>query len=330
VSANPLYESRVVRAVRSFRAAIATFEASETRELALRYLDVEKALAANIEALAEQVNALYAAGEEPSWSQLYRLDRYQRLEAQLVSELARFNGWAADLITQHQLRLMLEGAENARTVMAMFDRFPVRMPHEAVQSVVGLASNGAPLGDLLATSYTAARRAITQELVRSVAIGRNPRATAAAIRRATSVPLERAVTIARTEQMRAYNMAATEVYRSMGVTQYQRCANLDENTCIGCLALNGEILDAESELSDHPRGKCSAIPIVPDAVNEPIPSSEAWFNAQPENVQRAIAGAGRFAAYKSGSASWSDLATHTHDPVWGGSVQPTPVSQLAA
>ena len=324
-------ESAVVRAIRGFKASLAASEADEIRELATHYLDVERALEANIAALSEQVNALYAAGEDPSWSQLYRLERFQRLEAQLVSELARFNVWAADLIQQHQWQLGLKAIDDAAAVMELAKPGigpPVHMPHEAVQNIVGVARNGAPLGDLLAASYPEARQAIVKELVRSIALGRNPKVTAAAIRNATSIPLDRALTIARTEQMRAYNAASLETYRGMGVTQYQRLADYSERTCIACMAASGQILSSEAELSDHPRGRCVAIPLIPGVDNPEVPSSEEWFNRQPEDVQLSMAGRGRYEAYKSGQVKWSDLATHTHDPVWGGSLRPTPVSAL--
>lgn len=252
-------ESAIVRAIRGFKTAIAANEADEVRELATRYLDVEQALEANISALSEQVNALYAAGEDPTWSQLYRLERFQRLEAQLVAELARFNGWAAQIITEQQLKLGVQAIDDAAVVLEMSKPglgLAVNMPHDAVQAMAGIARNGAPLGDLLAKSYAPARTAIVKELVRSVALGRNPKVTAAAIRRATAIPLDSALTIARTEQMRVYNAASLGTYREMGVTQYQRLADYSERTCIACIAASGEILSTEAELSDHPRGRC--------------------------------------------------------------------------
>jgi SPP1 gp7 family putative phage head morphogenesis protein len=324
-------ESAVVRAIRGFKAALAANEADEIRELATHYLDVERALEANISALSEQVNALYAAGEDPTWSQLYRLERFQRLEAQLVAELARFNGWAAELIKQHQWQLGLKAIDDAAAVMELAKpgyAASVRLPTDAVEAMAGTARNGAPLGDLLAASYSEARQAIVKELIRSVALGRNPKVTAAAIRKATGIPLDRALTIARTEQMRAYNASSLSAYRAMGVTQYQRLADYGERTCIACLAASGQVLSSEAELSDHPRGRCTCVPLIPGVDNPEVPSSEAWFNAQPESVRRAIAGPGRYEAYNSGQVKWSDLATHTHDPVWGGSLSPTPVSAL--
>ena len=39
-------------------------------------------------------------------------------------------------------------------------------------------------------------------------------------------------------------------------------------------------------------------------------------------------GPGRFDAYESGTAQWSDLWTRTTDETWGSAIVPTPVSEL--
>ncbi len=327
-----VYESKVVRAIREFKAQIEAQDEAQIRLLAKHYLDIEQAIEDNIVALSEQAARLYSEGADPSWSAIYRLERYQRLQAQLMEELARFNGWAASLIKDRQWQMGLQGLEDAAQVLDLarsgLGTVLEQMPHDAIRAMTGIAKNGAPLGDLLATSYPTMRTQITRELMRSVALGRNPRVTAQAIRKATNMGLDKALTIARTEQMRVYNSAALQTYRAVGVTQYQRLADYSDNTCIACLSASGQILSSESELSDHPRGKCVAIPIVDGAENPQPEDPQQWFKAQPMEVQRSIMGPGRLALYKSGDVRWSELATHTHDPVWGGSLTPTPLSAL--
>ena len=228
------YESQVVKAIRGFKAELRAHEGAQVNAMATKYLDVEKALEANITALTEQLARLAKEGIEPNWSQLYRLERWQALQLQLMEELARFNGWAADVIKAEQLDLITRGIDNAAAALEVskpgLGQF-TRMPHDALQGMVGIARDGSPLGDLLASSYPAIRDVMTRELVRSVALGRNPRVTAALVRKATGIGLNRALIIARTEQLRVYREATRESYVSAGVTQYQRIAALDERTC---------------------------------------------------------------------------------------------------
>jgi SPP1 gp7 family putative phage head morphogenesis protein len=329
-----VYESSVVRAIRGFKAQLRANEGVQIEHMARQYLDVEKALESNIAALVEQLARLRADGIEPNWSQLYRLERWQALQLQLMEELARFNGWAADLIKSEQLSMITKGIDNAAAALEMskpgLSQFVHAMPHDALRGMVGTARDGSPLGDLLASSYPAIRDVMTRELIRSVALGRNPRVTAQLVRKATGMGLDRALTIARTEQLRVYREATRESYVSAGVTQYQRIAALDERTCIGCLLADGEILSTESQFDEHCNGRCDLIPIVVGVENPMTESGSDWFSRQDEATQLGILGPGRFDAYKSGSASLSDMATKTHDSVWGSAWVPTNVSALPA
>jgi SPP1 gp7 family putative phage head morphogenesis protein len=211
-------------------------------------------------------------------------------------------------------------------ISAMLNRVNVG----AFRAMVGLAGDGSPLSRLLARSGEAIRQSMLRELQRSIALGRNPKVTAAAVRKTTGMGLQRALTIARTEQMRVYREATLETYREMGVTQYERIASYDDRTCIACLSMAGEIVSSEFAVDDHPMGRCTAVPIIPGIANPTMESSESWFGRQSEATQRNIMGPGRYDAYKSGAANWKDMAVHHTDPVWGGSYSPIPVSQLGA
>lgn len=329
-------ESEIVSAIRGFKMAVALREADEIKLMAERYLQVERALDAQIEALAQQIAVLHAQGKDPTWSAIYRLERWQSLQIQLMEELAGFNSWAAKLIEGEQYTLGMLAIDNAAEALAKAGpqlqttlRLH-RLPHDAVQGMVGAARDGSPLGALLATSYPQMRDVMTRELVKSVALGRNPRLTAALIRKATGLGLNRALTIARTEQLRAYREASLAAYRAMGVRRVQRICTLDERTCIGCLVVDGEILDSEAEFDEHPMGRCDVVPYLEDfglEQNERMVGKD-WFLGQPPETQLAMMGPGRYEAWSSGQADWRDLATRRDDPTWGGSWVPTPLRDL--
>lgn len=74
---------------------------------------------------------------------------------------------------------------------------------------------------------------------------------------------------------------------------------------------------------------CSAVPVIPGIANPVMESGQSWFDRQDEATQLHVMGPGRLAAYKSGAASFKDMATHVHDDTWGGAWVPTPVTNLA-
>ena len=321
----------VVRVAREFKAELLRGETKHQYEMARRYLAVENALSDKIATLSEQLSRLAAEGKTPTLGMLYRLERWQSLERQMLRELASFNGWAVDRITLRQAELGRVGIEFATETMraaggltVAFDALPV----DAIQAMAGFAGDGSPLASLLSDAYPAAHDAVADALIRGVTLGQNPAKVAAEMRDALGVGLDRAFLIARTEELRAFRTAAQDTYREAGVTQYKRMATMDDATCIGCLAADGTVQDNDEVFDAHPACRCTTIPIVPGAEDPTWKSSEEWFAEQDRATQLSIMGPGRLDAWESGAASWSDLSMRTTDDTWGGAIVPRPVSEL--
>ncbi|MGQ4574902.1 phage minor head protein [Dermabacteraceae bacterium P7006] len=152
-----------------------------------------------------------------------------------------------------------------------------------------------------------ASAAIRARLISGVATGDNPVTTARKaikdVEGEFAGGLARAVNIARTETMDAYNKAAyTTDQTNQGVLRgWQWYAHLDSRTCRSCVAMHGEEfpLDEEGPL-DHHRGRCARIPLVKSwrdlgfDIDDPDPiaftSGEDWLSEQPEKVQADILG----------------------------------------
>jgi len=327
-----VHESDVVRVVRGFKAAVLAKEAKQMAELADRYLQVELSLEDQIAALAANVAALQAEGRATYWA-INRLESYQRFQLKMLTALDDYNRWAAENIREEQLAFFGLGEDHAAATLETV-KPGISVPlsageRERILSMVGFASDGSPLANLLAASGDFVRATVTQKLVQAVATAQNPRITAREIRKATGMALNRAMAIARTEQMRVYRDTTLAGYREAGVQYYQRIAARDPATCIACLSMDGEISTTEASVDDHVNGRCSSIPIVPGVENPMAEPSQQWFDRQGEATQRAMMGPGRYDLYRSGQVNWNELGKHTHDPVWGGSIQPVPVRDLA-
>jgi SPP1 gp7 family putative phage head morphogenesis protein len=325
------FTPKVYEVAADFKAALLRGESAEQYAMASRFLRVEEALSDRIAALASHVSLLRAQGTEPTLGMLYRLERWQSLERQMLRELASFNVWAVDRITLRQAELGRVGIEFATETMraaggltVAFDALPV----DAIQAMAGFAGDGSPLASLLSDAYPAAHDAVADALIRGVTLGQNPLKVAAEMRDSLGVGLDRAFLIARTEELRSFRTAAQDTYREAGVTQYKRMATMDDATCIGCLAADGTVQDNDEVFDAHPACRCTTIPIVPGAEDPTWKSSEEWFAEQDRATQLSIMGPGRLDAWESGAASWSDLSMRTTDDTWGGAIVPRPVSEL--
>lgn len=275
---------------------------------------------------------------EPSW--LFQFDRLTTLQAQIEAEIRRFMAFAADATTANQMRAIQAAGRHAAGFVDLaagvrpvgvevpFDVLPVA----ALQELVGFASDGSPLRDLFGEISGSVADGVTDTFVSSIAAGYNSRVTARLLRQAFGVGLRRALTIARTETIRAYTEATHRNYLNNRdvVEAWVWCSALDSRTCPACWAMHGSIHPLDERLFDHPNGRCSQLPRlvpwarlgynVPDRRPKVATGAEVFATLTP-NEQRQILGPVAFAAFRDGIVSLEQFAAIRHSDDWGDSVQ---------
>lgn len=334
-------EPRVVTTLREFKAQLLLREASQMQEMARRWVGVEQAVEAQIMALAEQVHAMKNEGVQPSAAMIYRLQRYRILLAQTQAEFQRYAEWAAAEIARQQVQIGAMAIDHSvRAIEAtywpatgvFFDRLPV----EAVEAMIGLAGNGAPIGDLLmlrmvrdeaGNPLPGVWERLTQILIDSTALGRNPRETARMMQDALASGLQKALVIARSEQLRVYRQIAWDQYAASGVVDGQRrLAAHDSRVCPACLADEGTVY--YGPIPDHPNGRCTGVPNVIGMPQTQWTMGENWLRMQDQMTQIQILGPGRYSGWRDGQFDFSALVSTTFSREWGGGLTPTPLRDL--
>jgi SPP1 gp7 family putative phage head morphogenesis protein len=320
---------RVLVMAREFKAQLHAHDSEVINALAQKYLTVDRALEPRIIALAERLAREAAAGITHTKGSLYRMDRWAELQAQMAHELAGYGRFFTPYVEAKRQDMGTLGVRHAEQMLSTagvasrFDRLPTR----AIEQMVAQVSRG-PLADLLAEGYGASADALASRLVTGVALGQSPGTMAGEASAALGIGLDRALTIGRTETLRAYREPQLQRMAELGIMQYRRIATFDDLTCLGCLSEDGEIYDSEDGFDAHPNCRCSTVPIVPGVEEEAMPSSEQWFQEQNEETQRDMMGPGRYDLYTSGAVGWSDLSQHTSNETWGGCVTTATVSDL--
>jgi len=305
-------------------------------QMAQKWIELELGLRADFSDLAQEVYAMRQAGMAVDRAALYRLDRYRRLLQQMRETIIdQYAPYVAADVIETQRRLLAAGISDAsaavqavqaeRGVGATFNRLPV----EAVERMVGLTGDGSPLLDVLSNTYPDAVNAATNALIDATARGFNPRETAGRMMQAAGgTALNRALVIARTEQLRVYREAARAQYIESGLVRgFRRLATHDNRTCPACLALEGEYYDVDAPLRVHPQCRCAMIPVVTGYRELPFETGESWLQAQDAETQMGILGKGGFEAWRHG-VPLSRFASVTPNSTWGDTVRVTPVKDL--
>jgi SPP1 gp7 family putative phage head morphogenesis protein len=287
-------------------------------------------------------------------SLLFREGRLTVLRDKVLVEIGRFAG-DADIIIGGSIDVAREmGREGAAELVDLVlpegvTASPTAPPGTPPQPVVAQTINvpaaaierAVPTSTLLAGLAPQAQEAVGNALAAGLAQGKNPRAVARMMRDALGGNLTRALTIARTETLRAYREASREVYGQNA--QYLRgqvwVSALDRRTCPACIALHGTFIPLGEPMAAHPNCRCATAPATkpwrelgfgatPDAVE--IESGAQWFRRQSEDTQRQVLGESKYALYRARRITLPDLVQRRENPVWGASSQVASAAQAEA
>ena len=236
-------------------------------------------------------------------------------------------------------------------------RFAVRsLNTDAITALVGATQAGSALDTLFRGIRAEGAQAAEDALVQGIVLGYNPRKIAPMIRDALGVQLNRALTISRTETMRAQRVAASESYKANAdvMKGWRWQAALTGNTCPVCISMHGSIHPVEEEMESHPNCRCSMVPVTKSwedlgaelgfdfsGVEKAGPSfeeiakkynisaerqktyaqrkmtGEAYFRGLSAEEQIKVFGPGRWTSWKSGIISFDQISKKTWSAQWG-------------
>lgn len=321
----------IVQDALAYRAALLRREAAQAADMTQRWRQAERRLLQDIEALLDDVARQQAAGVVfgRNSEAYFRLERYRDLLRQVRVEIDRFNGYAQGEIEEgvgwharagvENSTAMLQGIVASDTALAaQFNRLNVG----AAESIAAVLRPGAPIEELLRTSWGDSSVAMSEALFNGVALGWNPRKTARAMADGLTGALQRALRIARTEQMRAYRTATLENYRQSGIVRgWKRIAAKSRRTCLACLLADGQFYPLDEAPDMHVNCRCVMIPALEGRDSPTWTNGQQWFLSQSEEVQRGIMGDAAWEAWRDGQVTLDALTERVEHPIYGGSVQ---------
>lgn len=344
--------ARLQRTITDYRTRLMWHEAGATTALESAYQGVLTAIQPQLDRLYENITQKLDAGEKIPASWLYDRHRLENLSLLVQHQVDQF-GATALMYTRQLQHLGIDLGSQA--ALSLLDASKPDGVHwafgtpstTALERLVGATQAGSPLADLFAGFGREAAKLVSQALISGVAQGNGPREIAPQVKQALGVSRARALTITRTEAIRAYRGANQETFRANDdvVKGWRWTCAKQARTCAACLAMDGTLHALDEEMGSHPNCRCAPIPITKswDEILKPlgidassIPDSRPqmetgaeWLEKQPERIQRAILGA-KYPGWKAGDFTLKDLVKRTFDPDWGASIQEKSLAQLDA
>lgn len=332
--------SPVLEYAEKARARLLRGERSRATRLVNIYGQAYQRLQAHVERLQSKMVAESETGQLTK-RQVQGMGAYKELLRQIKTEIDRFGQYAGEEMNQAARDAINNAQKDAlREIQLSLPRLAegIRkawriLPVRAVETLSGMTEPGSPLRDNMEAELgPGVAEQVSNRLLENVALGKNPRTTAAAVRREMGVGLTWALRTFRTAQLWSYRVAKHSSW-AQNPRLYKGWvwhAKLDGGTCAACIAQNGTQHGPDEILNDHHNGRCSPLPItptysellgvdieddVPPALQ--IPSGADWFDKQPASVQREILGAAGHRAWKDGAFELSDVVGKYDDSVYG-------------
>ena len=313
------------------------------------YRAATKASIDELEALEGRIAEREAAGEPPSQTILCMKQRLEQNIRDLGENLKKFSVEGATITADGQLQSailaneasisMVETAAGRKPTNVSLGSSWTMLPDEQLQTFVGMAGDGSPLGELFATIPQVTTDAMTMAMVQGISLGEGPRTVARRVRKVADIGRQRAETIARTEMIRSAREAQRQLYtQNMAVQGYRRQATQDSRVCLACLALSGTLHKTDEIMPSHPNCRCVMIPetlswaeitgdsSIPDTRPE-VASPERILAGLSESDKLAIMGPQRYAMYKEGKPL-ADFVQVIPNQEWGPNTRVRPLRDL--
>lgn len=315
-------KGRLQHVTDTYRQQLQAREAQAEAQLEAAYQRTLASIQPQIDRLMKQIATMQAAGQEIPLSFLYQQNRLVGIQHVIEQQINHFGSTAQ--MTTEQLKkdavTLAQEASQAQMYAALPSGFSAmfNVPNiRAIETIVGSTQAGSPLADLFNGFGTEASQGAKDALITGITLGQAPKTVAKGIQDALGVSRSRALTISRTEMMRAYNGAALENYRAnSNVINAWEWLATGARSCAMCIDMDGTIHDLDEEFASHPCCRCTPIPVTDTSTPRGLTGSD-WFDAQSSDVQQEILSPSKYAAYQDGAITLDDLVGVKQSATWG-------------
>jgi SPP1 gp7 family putative phage head morphogenesis protein len=217
----------------------------------------------DFEATYDKLLAAQADGKEPTPADLYKLDKYWQMQAQLRKELQKLG--------DRQISTMSKVFEIQffdiyySIAIPSKDAFTTINKEGALQLINAIwTADGKDFKQHIWGNINELVETLNEELVDCVITGRKTSQLKKVLQERFGVSYNRANTLVRTEMAHIQTTAAQQRYEDYGITKFQVWADKDERRCKICGKLHKRIYNIRSQvpIPAHPNCRCAIIPVV--------------------------------------------------------------------
>lgn len=201
--------------------------------------------------------------KEVAIANLYKLDKYWRMQGQLKKELEKLGDKQAKLLSKKFETTFFE-VYNSLNILGDFEF--TRIDREGAIKLINAiwCADGLDYSQRIWKNTNKLINTLNDGLVHCVITGKKTSELKKTLREEFGVSYSQANRIVQTEMSHIQNTAARKRYEDMGVKEFQVWAKKDERRCPICGSLHKKIYSINElpPIPAHPRCRCTIIPII--------------------------------------------------------------------
>lgn len=219
----------------------------------------------DFESTYDKLLAAQEADKEPTPADLYKLDKYWKMQGQLKHELQKLGDKQISAMSKiFEIQFFDIYYSIALTGQKAFTEINTAGALQLINSI--WCADGKSFSDRVWENVNNLVETLNEGLIYSVITGKKTTQLKKILQERFDVSYSRADSVVRTEMSHIQNTAARQRYEDYGVKYVQVWADKDERRCDVCGKLHKKKypIGAQVPVPVHPRCRCSIIPVVED------------------------------------------------------------------
>lgn len=229
------------------------------------YKGAAQKVMADFEATLDKLAATVEAGREPTPADLYKLDTYWQMQAQMRKELQKLGERQVALLTKNFERQFFEIYYSISLQgESAFNTVNVEGARQMINQI--WAADGKSWSARIWENTDQLMETLNEQLIYCVAAGKNSSALKNLLQERFNVSYSKADALVRTELSNIQTQAAKKRYEDYGIQYVEILADEDERRCEICGKLHEKRypIGAAIPIPAHPRCRCCIIPVIDD------------------------------------------------------------------
>lgn len=238
-------------------------ESAINKRLAKYYKKAMEEAIKDFESTYDKLIATMEAGKEPTPADLYKLDKYWRMQGQLQNNLQTLGDKSTLLMQREFIKQYKEGYISlALPSDKAFTRIDTDVAKQAISRI--WCADGKSWSQRVWDNTKKLQQTLNEELVNCIVTGKKTTDLKKKLMERFNVSYHEANTLVRTETAHIQTASAEQRYKDYGITEYEIWADKDERRCDHC----GKLHQKRVKMGDplpvpaHPNCRCCILPVI--------------------------------------------------------------------